>query len=75
MTIVRVKYCVEGLYKSRESKDREWLVWMWAGSKDSAIRTYKNGLKLRGKTEGGFSELRVVEITEHVEVIQVSQGE
>lgn len=73
MTETRIKYYVEGYYLNRHTQQREWEMWIRCTSRENALGTYENGLKLLNlKSNEGFNALRVIEVTESIEILNSS---
>lgn len=66
------EYEVQGLYRNTGTTTRSWKCWIPCESIEQARATYANGLELKGRvSDGGFSDLRIVQIEKHITVLEV----
>lgn len=65
-------YEVQGMYKDRGKTTRSWQCWIPCESIEDARAAYTNGLKLKNRvSDGGFTDLRIVQIEKHITVLGV----
>jgi len=77
---MNIRFVVEGMYVDRNSSTygskpvtwvREWKVWRETTSLEDARAMKASGLKIMNTKEwSGFNELRIVQITEHKEIVE-----
>ena len=64
-------YEVQGMYKDRGKTTRSWQCWVPCESIEDARAAYTNGLKLKNRvSDGGFTDLRIVQIEKHITVLE-----